>query len=38
MLLKNQTTADTKVVVDRDAHAIVLTRMLAAPREQVFEA
>jgi uncharacterized protein YndB with AHSA1/START domain len=38
MLLKNQITADTKVVVDRDTHAIVLTRMLVAPREQVFEA
>ena len=38
MLLKNQITADAKVVVDRDAHAVVLTRMLAAPREQVFEA
>ena len=38
MLVKNQTVADTKVVVDRDTHAIVLTRTLAAPREQVFEA
>jgi len=38
VLLKNQTVADTKVVVDRDTHAIVLTRTLAAPREQVFEA
>jgi uncharacterized protein YndB with AHSA1/START domain len=38
VLLKNQTAADTKIVVDRDAHAIVLTRMLAAPREHVFEA
>jgi hypothetical protein len=38
MLLKNQEAADTKVVVDRDTHAIVLTRMFAAPREQVFEA
>jgi uncharacterized protein YndB with AHSA1/START domain len=38
MLLKSQTAADTKVVVDRDTHAIVLTRILAAPRAQVFEA
>ena len=38
MLLKNQEAADTKVVVDRDTHAIVLTRIFAAPREQVFEA
>ena len=30
--------ADTRVVVDRDTHTIVLTRMFAAPREQVFEA
>jgi uncharacterized protein YndB with AHSA1/START domain len=30
--------ADTKVVVDWDRHAIVLTRMFAAPQEQVFEA
>jgi uncharacterized protein YndB with AHSA1/START domain len=38
MLLKNQTGGDTKVVVNRDTHAIVLRRMLAAPREKVFEA
>jgi uncharacterized protein YndB with AHSA1/START domain len=38
MLLKNQIVTDAKVVVDRDTHAIVLTRMFAAPREQVFEA
>lgn len=38
MLLKSQIVADTKVVVDRDTHAIVLMRMLAASREQVFEA
>jgi uncharacterized protein YndB with AHSA1/START domain len=38
MLLKNQASADTKVAVDRDTHAIVLTRVFAAPREQVFEA
>ena len=38
MLSKNQTVADTKVVIDRNTHAIVLTRTLAAPREQVFEA
>ena len=30
--------ANTDVVVDRDAHTIVLTRVLDAPREQVFEA
>ncbi len=38
MLLKSQIFADTKVVVDRMTHAIVLTRQLAAAREQVFEA
>jgi len=38
MLLKNQTVGDTEVVVDRDTHAIVLRRLLAAPRAQVFEA
>jgi len=38
MLLKSQIFADTKVVVDRKTHAIVLTRQLAAAREQVFEA
>ena len=38
MLLKSQAVTDTEVVVDWDAHAIVLTRTLAAPREQVFEA
>ena len=38
MLLRNQTVADTNVVIDRNTHAIVLTRTLAAPREQVFEA
>jgi uncharacterized protein YndB with AHSA1/START domain len=32
------TIAHTDVVVDRDAHTIILTRVLAAPREQVFEA
>jgi len=30
--------ADTEVVVDRKTHAIALTRTLAAPRKQVFEA
>jgi uncharacterized protein YndB with AHSA1/START domain len=30
--------ANTRVVVDRDTHTIVLTRVFAAPREQVFEA
>ena len=38
MPLKDQTADDTKVVVDRDTHTIVLTRMFAAPREQIFEA
>jgi uncharacterized protein YndB with AHSA1/START domain len=38
MLLKNRTVADTEVVIDRDTHAIVLTRTLAAPPEKVFEA
>src|SRR5271155_3984325 len=38
MLPKSQIVADTEVVADRDTHAIVLTRMLAAAREQVFEA
>jgi uncharacterized protein YndB with AHSA1/START domain len=38
MLLKSQIVADAKVVVDRNTHAIVLTRILAAPRAQVFEA
>jgi uncharacterized protein YndB with AHSA1/START domain len=37
MLLKNQAVADTDVVVDWNTHAIVLTRTLAASREQVFE-
>jgi len=30
--------ANTDVTLDRDAHTIILTRMLAAPCEQVFEA
>ena len=38
MSLMNQTIADGEVVVDRETHAIVLTRMFSAPREQVFEA
>ena len=38
MLLKSQAVADADVVVDWDTHAIVLTRTLAAPRQQVFEA
>jgi uncharacterized protein YndB with AHSA1/START domain len=38
MLLRNETVAGPEVVVDGDTHAIVLTRMFAAPREQVFEA
>ena len=31
-------TANTDVVLDRDTHTIILTRVLAAPCEQVFEA
>jgi uncharacterized protein YndB with AHSA1/START domain len=38
MLLRNQSVADTEVVVDWNTHAIILTRMFAAPREKVFEA
>jgi uncharacterized protein YndB with AHSA1/START domain len=38
MLLKNEMVTDAKLVVDRETHAIVLTRLLAAPREQVFAA
>ena len=38
MLLKSRAVAGTEIVIDRDTHAIVLTRTLAAPREQVFEA
>jgi uncharacterized protein YndB with AHSA1/START domain len=37
MLAKHQS-VDTKIVVDRDNHAIVLTRTVFGPREQVFEA
>jgi uncharacterized protein YndB with AHSA1/START domain len=29
---------ETEVVVDRDAHTIMLTRTFSAPREQIFEA
>jgi uncharacterized protein YndB with AHSA1/START domain len=32
------TIANTEVVIDPDAHTITLTRVLAAPREQVFDA
>src|SRR5713226_10757162 len=35
---ETQGPAEINVVVDRDAHAIMLTRTFAAPREQVFEA
>jgi uncharacterized protein YndB with AHSA1/START domain len=38
MLLKDLTRANSELVVDREAHAIVLTRMFAATREQVFAA
>lgn len=37
-MLQNQKAADTEIVVDRETHAISLTRTLAAPRETVFEA
>ncbi len=30
--------ANTDVVLDREAHTIILTRLVAAPRAQVFEA
>jgi uncharacterized protein YndB with AHSA1/START domain len=33
-----QVQSETNVVVDRDARTILLTRMFAAPREQIFEA
>jgi uncharacterized protein YndB with AHSA1/START domain len=29
---------DTKVVIDRDTHSIIFARVVAAPRERVFEA
>ncbi|AYG64933.1 MULTISPECIES: SRPBCC domain-containing protein [unclassified Rhizobium] len=32
------TIADSGVVIDRDTHTIIVTRVLAAPCEQVFEA
>src|SRR5713226_9536918 len=35
---ETQGPAEINVVVDRDAHAITLTRSFAAPREHVFEA
>jgi uncharacterized protein YndB with AHSA1/START domain len=38
MLVNTQRVTDAEVVVDRDAHAIVLTRIFAASRKQVFEA
>ena len=38
MLLSNQRRAGCELVVDREARAIVLTRVFAATREQVFEA
>ena len=38
MLPGNQAVAGAEVAIDRHSHAIVLTRMLAAPRQQVFEA
>lgn len=38
MLLKSQATEDAHVVIDRAAHAIVLTRVLSAPPARVFEA
>src|SRR5262245_37636528 len=38
MLLKNPIVGDGEMEIDRETHAIVLTRMFAAPRQQVFEA
>jgi uncharacterized protein YndB with AHSA1/START domain len=38
MLPSNQARASGELAVDRETHAIVLTRMFAATREQVFEA
>ena len=38
MLLKDPARGKSDLVVDREAHAIVLTRMFAASREQVFAA
>ncbi|HEY4211929.1 MAG TPA: SRPBCC domain-containing protein [Steroidobacteraceae bacterium] len=38
MLPKSRTVADTNIVVDTDAHTIVLTRVLRASCAQVFEA
>ena len=38
MQLKDLTRANSELVVDRETHAIVLTRMFAATREQVFAA
>jgi uncharacterized protein YndB with AHSA1/START domain len=38
MLLKNPIVSDGEMEIDRETHAIVLTRMFAAPRQQVFEA
>ena len=38
MPLRSQRVSETAVVVDRDTHAIVLTRMFAVPGKQVFEA
>jgi uncharacterized protein YndB with AHSA1/START domain len=35
---KGQVSTTTKVVVDRDANSIILTRTFSAPRERVFEA
>ena len=38
MMVDNQVVSSTKVVVDHEAHAIVMTRQFAAPRDYVFEA
>jgi uncharacterized protein YndB with AHSA1/START domain len=38
MLLKSDAAENAKLVIDRDANAIVLTRLLSATRGQVFEA
>ena len=38
MLLKSQKFGKAEIAIERDSHAIVLTRMFAAPPERVFEA
>jgi uncharacterized protein YndB with AHSA1/START domain len=38
MLLKSPIVGDGEMEIDRETHAIVLTRMFDAPRQQVFDA